>query len=403
MKRTLWLLFFLSLWAPLSAFGEGDHRVLVRYSGPSPAKYVPSLVASLSGDRLSLRTVVSDLPADAPQDSVVKEAQRYACDIILRVTIEDASGRDQLLWSLDSPAEDIPRASGTLVKPRPDWSAAAELYWIFLTGPVAKAVAADAKPWPQALVSEQTPFTVKARPGTQVTGFPQGPVVVDDSGEVAVTLNLPVSVYLEGHLVGWGTKPVRVYVDGRDQSVSLDQSALPQWGLTVSLNNFAFPSIGGLWVPSGGRLAIRGQLDQYLGGLSLSARTNVGAQSWPVQSVPLLAFQGGASWNWSWPEDQIQFYTALDLGLRFMFPQFKGFWLEPVAPLTIQPLAGWDYQWTQGHSLYFEIGPTLVWVSDEAAYLSSLRSNQSSLQIKLLGPFYASLPVQAKAGYRWSF
>ena len=403
MKSMAWLV-VLVLSSSLAWGVDPDHKMLVRYLGLAPEKYLPSLEAQLAGPRLGLQSVPSALGSDATSDDVAKEARRFACDMVLTVEVSDASGRDKVAWTLFSPLETAVRASGSVEKARPDWSAASDLYWLFLGDRLSQEVGPAAQPWPQPPVSEKETFTVRARPGTLISGFAEGPQVVGTSGELSSVLELPVSVYLQGHLVGWRTQAIRVFVDKPGQEVTLDQKAQPEWAITADLENFAFPALGVEWVPQGGRLMVRGRLDQYLGGLSFAGRKDVADSAWPVQSLPLLTLQVGAAWDWSWPEDQVRFYTALDLGLRVMFPQFKILSVEPVAPVTLEPVVGWDYQWTAGQYLYLEMGPTLDWVTDQEAYLSSMGNNKSSLHFNVPGtPLYAAFPFQAKVGYRWAF
>jgi hypothetical protein len=389
-------LFSASAWADSS-----PHRVLVWYSGPQAEKYLRSLEAVLTGEKLGLWVLSSQLPSDAPEADLVKEARRFACDLILTVDIS-VSDKDQVSWSLLSPEELRPRASGTVVKAKPDWSAAADLYWLFLIKPLSLQLGPGALAWPKPLVAEKVSLTIEALPGTLVNGLPSGPVVLGPSGAVQVWLEIPVSVPLEGHLVGWRTKAARVFVDKSGQKVTLEQKKLPSWALTASLNNFAFPSFGAEWMPAG-NWVVRVQIDQFLGGLYFADQANATENSWPVQSLPLTTLQLGGAYYWSWPEDRLRFYTSLDLGIRWMFPQFKIFTVDPVVPLTIEPLAGWDYRWAEGQSVFFELGPTIEWAPNTANFLASERPNSSSLELQLPGPFFLELPLKAKAGYRWSF
>jgi hypothetical protein len=378
--------------------------MLVHYAGPQSEKYLPSLTALLARAPLTLWTVASALPSNAGPADIAKEARRFACDLILSVTVTDKAGKDEVSWALASPLESSPRAHGQQMKNRPDWPAAAELYWLFLVAPVAKELGPDARPWPAPVVSERAVFTVAARPGTLLSGLPGGAVTVGASGSVSVELNLPVSVFVEGHLVGVKTRAVRVFVDHPGQSVTLDQRPEPEWALTPNLDNFTFPALGVEWSPGAGRLVFRGGLEQYLGGLSFQNRADVGSGAWPVQSLPLAELSAGASWIWSWPEDAVRFYTGADVSVRFMFPQFKVFTVEPVVPMTVMPLVGWEYRWADHQAVYFELGPTFLWIPDQSLFLASLSPNTQNAYIVLPAvPFAVSLPFQAKAGYRWSF
>jgi hypothetical protein len=118
MRRILILLALL-IALPVWASAAPEHFVLVRYSGPDPDKYRASLVALVSGESIGLRTLISALPADASDADILKEARRFGCDVILTVTVTPADDKDQVVWSLSSPDEKRPRASGKLTKPRP--------------------------------------------------------------------------------------------------------------------------------------------------------------------------------------------------------------------------------------------------------------------------------------------
>ena len=399
-RRTLIALLLILL--PVWAMAAPEHFVLVRYQGPEPEKYRASLVALVAGDTIALRSLVSQLPADASNDDIIKEARRFACDIVLSVTVAPGQDGDKVTWSLWSPDEKRPRATGAVTKPHPTWPMAADVYWVFLTDPLSKETGPAARPWPQPPVAEQASFTVAAQPGTSVSGLPGGPVVIDKTGKLTVVLNLPASVSLVGHLEMWITKPIRVFVDHPDQEVTLEQTPVPQWSVDVAMNNLTFPSVGVEWRPWK-RLMARFMIDQYLGGLLFSSNETSGG-GWPVQSLPLMTLQLGGAWDWSWPEDSIRFYTGLDVGLRVMFPQYVRVDVEPIAPLSIEPLVGWEYHWTPGQAVYFEGGPTFLWVFHQAEFEASIPQNSQSLIFPIPGtPFYASFPIQAKVGYRWFF
>jgi len=401
MKRT-WIRLALLLLFPLGLMADPEHFVLVRYSGPDADKYRSSLVALVAGDTLKLRTLVSSLPADASGDDVIKEARRFACDMVLTVTVTSDQGKDTVEWSLASPDERRPRASGKVTKPQPNWSTAADIYWVFLADPIAKETAADARPWPVPPVAEQAEFTVVAKPGTLVSGLPGGAVVLDGSGKITKILALPVSISLQGHLPAWITTPVRVFVDHPDQQVTLEQKPAPAWSIDVALNNFSFPSLGVEWRPWN-RLTARFMIDQYLGGILFKANDGTGS-SLPFQSLTLMTVQLGAAWDWSWPEDSIRFYTGVDIGTRIMFPQYTQIAIEPIAPVTIEPLVGWEYHWTPGQAVYFEGGPALAWVAHKAEYEASISKDSNTINVQIGGtPLYMAIPLQAKVGYRWFF
>ncbi len=401
MRRT-WLALALLLAASGMAAAESEHFLLVRYVGPDPDKYRTALVAMVAGETVGLRTLVSSLPPEASDDDIVKEARRFACDIVLNVAITSDGDKDQVVWSLYSPDEKRPRASGTVSKNRPTWPTAADIYWVFLTDPLLKETGPGARPWPQPPVAEQASFTVAAKPGTKVWGLPGAPLTVDGSGKLTVVLNLPVSVSLEAHLENWITKPVRVFVDHPDQQVTLDQVLAPAWSVDVAMNNLTFPSLGAEWRPAG-RVMVRFMIDQYAAGLKFQTPKKGGEAS-PIQSVDLMTLQFGAAWDWSWPEDSIRFYTGMDFGLRLMFPQYARLDIEPIAPFAVAPFVGWEYHWTPGQAVYFEGGPTLSYVAHEDEYLASIPQNTESLNFKIPATsFYVAFPIQAKVGYRWFF
>ena len=400
--------FFILLALPLlvvsvSAQTLHQHRVLVRYQGLQPEKYLPPLDAFLTSDKLALWVVPSKLAVQATEDDVIKEARSFACDLVLSIENADSSGKDEVSWRLWSPEEAKPRVSGKVMKERPDWATVADVYWLFLSKPLESQLGPGSPPWPKATVSDTVEFKITARPGTLVKGLASGPVLVPETGVAVVSLAIPVSLVLEGRLAGWRTRAERVFVNSPAQAVALHQTPLADWALTASLNNFAFPSFGVEWYPNRGNLALRAQIDQFLGGLYFGNQSNATASSWPVQSLPLATVQLGAAWFWSPAEEQLRFYTAADLGVRWIFPQFRIFTVEPIVPLTLEPLAGWDYRWTEGQSLYFELGPTIQWAPNADNFRASQKSSMV-FEVPLPGvPLFVEFPLKAKVGYRWSF
>lgn len=364
--------------------GEASHRILLHVAGSSTE--VPSLVALVTGAPGHPAVVVSTQPPDAGTPALVHEAQTFGCDIILGVTI--AGGQRSASWTLGSPWETGPRGTGSGALD----SGPQGVSWQFLADALGPLVGPQGRAWPQALVVGRATLVVEALPGTLVEGLPPGPLTVGESGSLTVDLAVPVALALKGHRVGVKTTPLAILVD-RSQRVTLYQSPEPEWALTASLENWVFPSLGVEWAPGAGRLVLRGALDQYEAGLAL-----------PPPGIPLVAVSGGAAWTWSWPEDALRFYTGTDVAVRWMFPGFRTFTVEPVIPMTVMPLVGWEYRWTDRQAAYFELGPTFLWVPDPGLFLASLSPHASNATILIPGvPWAFTFPFQAKAGYRWSF
>lgn len=319
-----------------------------------------SLGASLASSPLVL-AVFAPLPAE---DAGKQSAQAALCKLFIDVRLGSSEEGATAAWTVASRADGnaLARGEATRTSTGPAWSDSS--FWQPLMGGVSAALAA---------IPEEK-VLVLGKPGTEVTGI-GADFSIPESGEIEVPLELPA-------LVSWsatagGSYPAKgsVYVQEGGTSIEIPDIPLPKptrWAIDASLNNFAFPELRLSYAPSPSWF-LKATITQFAFGLSLQ---NGYSKSYPplVYSTTLVEPGLGAGWYPLRGSAGFKPYLALDFFLRLAFPEWSGFFIDPVAPLGLTPIVGLEWSRLRRFGAFFEFGAIVYPVADEAlmyAYLGN--------------------------------
>lgn len=336
--------------------------ILIQIAGPSDMStgpYADSLAAALMRSDAILSVSRASGLGD---ERLVERARRDACSLILRVELAESGADLAVRWTVHIVGSAEAPAEGAVVKSRPSEDELASAFWVE-TVDAAAAAAASLRP---------ARLAITGLPGTVVEGFGD-PILLPKSGSVVIPLALPSRI-------PWvASAPGRIPERGVFlASADGQRLAIPRrrWALDVGAYGLAFGELRASYSPSG-RFFARASLSQFFFGLSLADSHN-DSQPQLVLSYPLVQAGLGLGFYSAPQIAELRSYLSLDLFARLFFPEGRGIYLDPVAPVGAQPSVG--LEWGRGPvvRLYAEIGAVFYPWAMPGLMAASLDGNSAS-------------------------
>jgi hypothetical protein len=298
-------------------------RVMVELSSSSeaPPAYADSLDSMLI-QSVSILSVSQAPPGDEP---LSLKAEREACPVALRVSLELGAESARLDWKVYLPPREEPVDQGQDKRSLPDARALATTFW---RGPAAAVEAAIAE--------AEIPATyvrIVGEPGTRVSGIGEE-IVLPDSGEVEVPLVLPARVVWSARAESALPESGTALVEESGALIEIPRRPLRSsrpWSIEAAALGFSFPELSARY-DLGRRLFARATFGQYFLGLSLRDADEARGDSSILASYGLLQPGLGLGCLFSRREAPLRLYTSLDFFLRIAFIEDERAMLEPVAP-----------------------------------------------------------------------
>jgi hypothetical protein len=364
--------------AEMPRASEEPVSLLLQISGPKTLdiwRYGDTLAAVLMRSRLILSVHRAYNADPARLDNL---ARYEGAPVVLALELSEEGGRVSARWRLsaaargatsdaESGAKDATIAGmqpveGSFTKPVPSEDELASSFWVetvdavngFLSG------------------LRTAHLRITGAPGTVVQGFGD-PILLPDSGSAILPVILP-------ERIPWTASTPERYPESGVFYASKDGETLTlprrQWALDFGAYGFAFPELRVSFAP-GSRFFTRATISQFAFGMSLQSPNN-GVEAPLTLSFPL--FQAGFGFG-SYFEPQIRelrTYLAMDFFARLFSPQGRGIYLDPVAPIGIQPAVG--LEWGRGPvaRLYVEMSAVFYPWAMPGLMAASLDGNSAS-------------------------
>lgn len=347
--------------------GVPDEPVI---SVPTPSRQVRVLVALArgQGDReawlrgltlaLAREALVSGVLRARDADAYFDEANRQDCALVLEIGATKATGSMRVEWRyLDALSREL-LAEGSYEAPEPTERDLSGFFW---DEPVAALPAAVSK-------VRYTAFTLKGKPGSKVSGFTPKAVVIPETGELEIVADAP-STYR------WRAKVPDSYPAGgvfaffgtEGTVLELPDEALPRWSFDAGLLMGQFPLARAEYrFLSDGAFA-GFELVSYSPGIFLPR--DVPPEDRPSLLIFLPLLQPGLRIGARFAPADSSFrpYASLGAFARFIFPDFRVFMLDPVAPVGILPALGIEYGTSRRLGVWAEVA--MHWYFGPNGYL----------------------------------
>ena len=346
--------------AAAAAGAEDRRKILVAFSAPGyEAAKVESFAASLDAALARSSRFGTALRAASPASgaaTLAEEAARLSFDMALAASVEKTPTGVKLSWTIVGPTAGEELDRGSLEAPEPDERDLAEFFWLELVSAAEKAAAVVKS-------GGRARLTILGPPGAVVEGLDKDRVELPESGELAIELKAPATYIWKARASGYASAEgiVSLFAEGASLELALDK--VKAWTLELGLRNAAFPDFWASYRLLGDRLFVKAGFEQYLFGLSL-AQERVDYEPPYIQSIRMIEPGLGAGWLFGKPGGETRPYAALTLAARLAFPKDAGFFLDPVAPLQLQPSAGIEWKPLEGWGFFLELGASLFLFGD---------------------------------------
>jgi hypothetical protein len=211
---------------------------------------------------------------------------------------------------------------------------------------------------------------VAGLPGTRVYGL--GPVIViAESGQSVVDLDLPAYVTWRASADGTYPEQGNILVEKSGSLLTIPHQPLPRWSMDAGAYGFSFGELRCSF-SFGNSLFARATLTEFVLGISLSQSDGSGSPAPLCASYGLLQPGLGFGGYFEGAENPLRTYMAVDAFARVAVPEGRAIFIDPVAPLGIEPCFGIEWGRSRSMSLYFEIGGIFYPVAMPALMLASM-------------------------------
>jgi hypothetical protein len=230
-------------------------------------------------------------------------------------------------------------------------------------------------------------FTVRGRPGTDLTGIPGGPYRIDATGTLVQKIPYPSSFTMKAREKGYYDTERSLFLGIDPLVVSLDQVAKPHIGAELRLSSFQFPGVRLWWFVVPAEVFIRlGLTTQYFGLYPIDNAPSVVVAGSPLSQVEL-----DAGLFISPAENLLRFSVGLGGYLRFSHPPAPSFAIDTeAAPGAITLSLGAEYSPSRRIRFVMDYEPAFIFAPDPRKFidLSFVANSFPSGQV----PGYLVLP-----------
>ncbi len=262
------------------------------------------------------------------------EANRQDCALVLEIAAAGASGSRRVEWRyLDALSRDV-LAEGAYEAPEPTERDLSGFFWDEVVAALPAAVSRV----------RYTAFTLKGKPGSEVSGFSPKPLIVPESGELEIVADAPSTYRWRATVPGsYPAGGVFAFFGTEGSTLELPDEALPRWSFDVGLLMGQFPVL---------RYERRFFSDRAFAGIELVSYSpgillprDPPPEGGPSIFVFLPLVQPGFRLGARLAPADAAFrpYVSTGAFARFSFPGFRLFMLDPIAPFGLSPAIGVEY------------------------------------------------------------
>jgi hypothetical protein len=235
-------------------------------------------------------------------------------------------------------------------------------------------------------------LTVKARPGTRVTGL--GPAFLEVGADGQAIRELPLSreYLLRGELPGTYPATARIFLSA-DREVQLRQDPAPQWALEASLQDAGYPRIDVTWFPRAGGAYVRLGLMTYALGLAFN-ETEI------FSSAPLTNIEAQMGVFFGRVDSLFRFSFGIGCLVRVATVPGAYFGLDPLSPWGVRGIIGMEVSPWPRSRLFVELTPTVYMTPAPDVFRQLLGSGTIPPGWIAGGGSFAEI-FSIRFGYRW--
>jgi hypothetical protein len=237
-------------------------------------------------------------------------------------------------------------------------------------------------------------LTIRAVPGTTITGLSPKAVTVGADGTASVELASPAPYSIRAAAKGYVPSQTSIYLDGGTE-ITLEQTRSSWLRLDATLTDGFFPGVSANFsipsIPAFARLGFT----TFRAGLAINQ--DQALVSIPLSQVVLLL---GVYLS---PEDSaIRYYAGAGPLLRVSLPAGGSLAVDSLLPFGVQVVAGVEFPVTARLRAFVEYTPTGYRTPEPAIFVYSFSSDSGTFPYINFPPTWALNPFEIRIGVRWA-
>jgi hypothetical protein len=365
-----------------ASFSETDRQIIAR-----------SMLVKLqsASAEVVLVELAGNAPSDAPEDLVGQARDAGADAVILVAVAGDWPSMKLRARSFDLLAN---RATLDLSVSREGYSSVSDLAhedWSEIGGALADTYHMVAAPAVAPRDPRKALLTIKALPGTSITGLAATPLQVGPDGSASLELPDSREYQLRASLPDRDPVTQRIFLSS-DQQLAIDQRPRARWALTVSLQNFGYPSFDASWFRAPDGSFLRAGLTSYAVGLALTSDEI-------LYSAPLTHLFLDAGFYTAPADSPVRPYIAVGAFARLLLIPGTYAGVDPISPWGLRLLVGAEIPSPSRNRAFIEWTPT-CYVADSALFAAALGSGKLPPGW-LISQGSVTNVLSFRVGYRW--
>jgi hypothetical protein len=237
-------------------------------------------------------------------------------------------------------------------------------------------------------------LTLRALPGTLITGLSSMPLTVSSGGTATIDLPSPAPYSFHAALGGYIPSRMSFYLDGQTE-FTVNQVKSPWLYIDAAALDGLYPGVSATFAMSPFPGFARVGFTSFRAGLAIG-------QDQFFSSLPLSQFTLLLGWYVSPEDSATRFYAGAGPLLRVSLPPGGSLTIDHLLPWGVQLVAGWEFSIAGSLHAFVEYAPTGYYTPEPVLFRYSFGSNNNTLPFFNFPPVWALNPFELRFGLRWT-
>jgi len=342
-------------------------------AGVDVGAYADALAASISRSSL-----VGEVLRASGDGDIAMEAGRLGCDVALAASLAEAGSGLRQSWRIVGAASGEEIGSGSADAERPDARSLSDFFWLDLVASFEAAIGTIDR-------LEAVRLVVGGPPGARVAGIGAETIVIPEESSIEVRVKAPATYSWRASAKGYDQSEGIVAVLGQGPAVlNISLARQRSWTLDAGLYNGAFVDSWVSYRFADDRFFVRAGFRQYILGFSL-VDAEPGLDPSYFVSTPLIQLGLGGGALLGRPGQRVRTYAGALATTRVAFPAGAGVFIDPVAPLCVEPFGGLEWKPLARWGFFGELYADLYLLSDEILFAASIKDRDDPSPLYIFG------------------
>jgi hypothetical protein len=236
-------------------------------------------------------------------------------------------------------------------------------------------------------------LTLRALPGTVITGLSPKPLTVGPDGTTSIDLPSPAPYTARATHVGYVPSRLSLYLEEQTE-LEVEQVKSPWLYLDAAMVDGLFPGLSATYAVPIFPGFVRAGFTTFRAGLAFN-------QDKLLTSLPLSQFTLLLGYYVSPEDSDTRFYAGAGPLLRVSLPPGGSLTIDHLLPWGIQAVAGLEFRFIGRFHTFVELAPTLYSTPEPDVFKAFFGVDNSTAPYIIFRPHWALNPAELRFGVRW--